>query len=52
MSPRTIALTLFVVVMFSMAISQLALEVSIIPEWVTLYTENNTFSNIGVSEEY
>ena len=31
MSPETIALTLFVVVTFSMVISQLASEVSIIP---------------------
>ena len=35
MSPETIALTLFVVVYFSMVISQLAPEVGIIPEWDT-----------------
>ena len=59
MSPETIALTLFAVVIFSMVISQLApLEVSIIPEWDTFYTKNNsnpkgiTCSNIGVSKEY
>ena len=33
MSPETTALTLFVVVYFSMVISQLASEVGIIPEW-------------------
>ena len=32
-SPETIALTLFLVIIFSMVISQLASEVSIIPEW-------------------
>ena len=57
MSPETIALTLFAVVIFSMVIKQLASEVSIIPEWDTFYTENInnprgiTCSNIGVSEE-
>ena len=57
-SPETIVLTLFAVVIFSMVISQLASEVSIITEWDTLYTENNnnpkgiTCSNIGVSKEY
>ena len=35
MSPETIALTLFAVVIFSMFISQLASKVSIIPEWDT-----------------
>ena len=58
MSPETIVLTLFAVVIFSMVISQLASEVSIITEWDTLYTENNNnpkgipCSNIGVSKEY
>ena len=58
MSPETIALTLFAVVIFSMVITQLASEVSIIPEWDTFYTENNnnpnkiTCSNMGVSKEY
>ena len=57
MSPETIALTLFAVVIFSMVISQLASQVSTIPEWDTLNTENNnpkgiTCSNIGVSKEY
>ena len=58
MSPETRALTLFTIAIFSMVISQLASEVSIIPEWDTLYTENNnnpkgiTCSNIGVSKEY
>ena len=33
MSPETIALTLFAVVIFSMVISQLASEVRIISEW-------------------
>ena len=58
MSPETIALTLFAVVIFSMVISQLASQVSIIPEWDTFYTESNnnpkgiTCSNIGVSKKY
>ena len=58
MSPETITLTLFAVVIFSVVISQLASEVIIIPECDTFYTENNnnaegiTFSNIGVSKEY
>ena len=58
MSPETIALTLFAGVIFSTVISQLASEVSITPEWDTLYTENNnnpkgiTCSHIGVSKEY
>ena len=58
MSPETRALTLFTIAIFSMVISQLVSEESIIPEWDTLYTENNnnpkgiTCSNIGVSKEY
>ena len=39
MSPETIALTLFVVVIFSIVISQLASEVSITPEWDAFYTK-------------
>ena len=42
-SPETIALTLFVVVFVSMVISQLAIEVSIIPEWNTFFTKNNNY---------
>ena len=57
MSPETIVLTLFALVIFPMVISQLASEVSLIPEWDTFYTENSnnpkgtTFSNIGVSKK-
>ena len=58
MSPETIALPLFAVVVFSMVISKLASEVSIIPEWDEFETENNnnpkgiTCSNIEISKEY
>ena len=58
MPAETIALTLFAVVMFSMVISQIASEVSIIPELDTFDTENNnnpkgiTYSNIGISKDY
>ena len=51
-----IALTLFVVVLFSIVISQLGSEVNIIPEWECTKNNNNpkvvTCSNIGVSKEY
>ena len=40
MSPETIALTLFAVAIFSIVISQLASEVSIIPEWELVNPQN------------
>ena len=39
MYPETVALTLFVVSIFSMFINQLASEVSIISKWDTIYTK-------------
>ena len=53
MSPETIALTLFEVVIFSKVISQLASEVSIIPEWDTFYTKNsNNFKIVKVTAAF
>ena len=46
MSPETIALTLFVVAIFSIVISQLALEVSIIPKWDTFNAKKKVTCNL------
>ena len=49
MSPETIVLTLLVVVIFSIVISQLASEVSIIPKWdiyIYFFFYQNIYYNV------
>ena len=50
MSPETMALTLLVVVIFSMVPSQLASELSVIPKCDIFYKKKNNINPKGISK--